>query len=779
MRLLQGNISTRFKVIYGVFFLIIISSTVWLSYLSSKGSMEDQLRSTNTALLNLIQQKIEMMLKEIDTNTINFIQEPDVEFFLNGKYANDELRLNYFRILNARFKTLMFTNNNISSFYLYSLANKSLLTDATFSDESSFYDMAWHEAFVSMKGYQQWLDTRKVMEFTSGVQIEKNMVTLVRSYPLISMPQFRKGAIVVNVAESTISNLIQDVDQQRAGQTLVINDQGTIISSQNKNQLFHSLDTIVGAPKMSDLQDNGYITQYTKNGSYTTFYLTSAYNGWKYISIVPDPEMNRPLEIVRNLLLAVTGGMFLLAIVLVFAVSNWTFRPLELFFRSVAGKKSVRSGDLTYMETFFKQMMSDNELLQKQMHESLPALKWRLIMSLLMGDKTNYERMRPYFEMLGMDLYDNQFVVFVIELDRMQEADFTPRDIYLFTYAISNVAEELVGGVCKGTSVELSDGRVAVIMSFESQDDQGNQIHALQVADLVKDYVANHFKQTVTVGVGSPYLHLDGIQSSYQEALSALKYKLIMGDNTVVSIDDIAGSNHNEKFYRITGLIDSIVNLVRDTDKAKLRTQLDKTFHEVVAGNMPPELIKQMCIQIIMKSIKVISEKGMEIKEFLDPKENIYNRIDSCVKVEELKSYMSGFLHQLIVRTEEKRLSKGHHDTIEQVLQYLEEHYMDSDLSLNLLAAQFELSVPYLSKLFKETTETNFMDCLIGIRMEKSKELLRDSKLKINTVAESVGYNNPQSFIRIFKKYTGYTPGEFRENLKKGEDMKNGEWENR
>lgn len=738
--------------------------------------MENQLRRTNTALLHLSQQKIEMMLHEIDTSTINFIQEPDVEFFLNGRYANDELRLNYFRILNTRFKTLMFANSNISSFYLYSLANKSLLTDVTFSDESSFYDMAWHDAYVNMKGYGEWLDTRVVTEISSGLQIEKNMITLVRTYPLISLPQFRKGAIIVNVAESTLSNLIQDVDQQRAGQTLVINDKGMIISSQNKEHLFHTFDMIPGAPKLSELSENGYITKHTKSGSYTTFYLTSNYSGWKYISIVPDPEMNRPLEIVRNLLLVVTAGMFLLAILIVFAVSNYTFRPLELFFRSVAGKKSVRTGDLTFMEQFFKQMVSDNESLQKQMNDSLPALKWRLIMSLLMGDKTNYDRMKPYFHTLGLDLYHEQFIVLVIELDLVQE-NHTPRDVYLFTYAISNVTDELVAGVCKGTTVELTDGRVTVIMSFEIEDSQGNQIQALQVADLVKNYVASQFKQTVTIGVGSPYPHLDGIQSSYEEAQNALKYKLIMGENTVVSIDDIAGSNYNEKFYRITTLIDSVVNLIRDTDKIKLRPHLDKIFGEVVASNVPPDLIKQMCIQIIMKSIKVISDKGLEIKEFLDPKENIYNRIDSCVKVAELKSYMSDFLQQLIIRTEEKRLSKGHHDTIQQVLDYVEQHYMDSELSLNLLGAQFELSVPYLSKLFKETTETNFMDCLIQIRMEKSKELLLNSKNKINTIAESVGYNNVQSFIRIFKKYTGQTPGEFRENLKKGAEDKNGEYE--
>ncbi|MFD0680238.1 MULTISPECIES: hypothetical protein [unclassified Paenibacillus] len=223
MNFLQGNISARFKVIYGIFFLLIISSTVWLSYLSSKGSLEDQVRSTNVALLNLIQQKIEMMLREIDTNTINFIQEPDVSFFLHGRYANDDLRFNHFRVLNDRFKALMFANSNISSFYLYSLENKSLLTDTTFSDEADFYDMNWRDAFTSMTSYQKWLDTRKITEISSGLHLDKNVITLVRSYPLISIPQFRKGAIIVNVAENTVSNLIQNVDKQRAGQTLVIN----------------------------------------------------------------------------------------------------------------------------------------------------------------------------------------------------------------------------------------------------------------------------------------------------------------------------------------------------------------------------------------------------------------------------------------------------------------------------------------------------------------------------------------------------------------------------
>lgn len=113
MELLKGTLSARFKVIYGLVFLMIISTTAWLSYLSSKGSLEEQLKNSNIALLNLVQQKIEMILREIDTNTINFIQEPEVAFFLNGRYTNDDLRFNHFNVLNTKFKVLMNANSMI------------------------------------------------------------------------------------------------------------------------------------------------------------------------------------------------------------------------------------------------------------------------------------------------------------------------------------------------------------------------------------------------------------------------------------------------------------------------------------------------------------------------------------------------------------------------------------------------------------------------------------------------------------------------------------------
>jgi YesN/AraC family two-component response regulator len=98
---------------------------------------------------------------------------------------------------------------------------------------------------------------------------------------------------------------------------------------------------------------------------------------------------------------------------------------------------------------------------------------------------------------------------------------------------------------------------------------------------------------------------------------------------------------------------------------------------------------------------------------------------------------------------------------IEAVLKYLNLNY-DKDISLNSMADYISLSAPYLSKLFKDEIGENFLEYLTKMKIAKSKELLRQSEFKIAMIAEKVNLGNAQNFIRIFKKYEGLTPGQYR-----------------
>lgn len=102
---------------------------------------------------------------------------------------------------------------------------------------------------------------------------------------------------------------------------------------------------------------------------------------------------------------------------------------------------------------------------------------------------------------------------------------------------------------------------------------------------------------------------------------------------------------------------------------------------------------------------------------------------------------------------------------IRQVFDYLDAHYLEPDVSLNSIAEAVGLNPTYLSKLFKAKTNVNFLEYLNTLRVKKAQELLADTDTSIKDIASAVGYTSQQTFIRVFGKYTGMTPGRYRRSL--------------
>ena len=99
--------------------------------------------------------------------------------------------------------------------------------------------------------------------------------------------------------------------------------------------------------------------------------------------------------------------------------------------------------------------------------------------------------------------------------------------------------------------------------------------------------------------------------------------------------------------------------------------------------------------------------------------------------------------------------------TTTKILNYIHEHYLE-DLSLAMLSEHFGLTEGYVSKLLKETANVKFKNYLNHLKIKKAKELLQTGNYKITEVSSMVGYNNVNSFIRVFKKEEGISPGNYK-----------------
>lgn len=99
----------------------------------------------------------------------------------------------------------------------------------------------------------------------------------------------------------------------------------------------------------------------------------------------------------------------------------------------------------------------------------------------------------------------------------------------------------------------------------------------------------------------------------------------------------------------------------------------------------------------------------------------------------------------------------------EEILNYVHEHYKDEDFSLTAMADHFKINNTYLSKFFKEQIGEGLLEYVNRYRVNKAKELLKKTNQSISHIARSVGFYNNNTFIRVFKKYEGITPGQYKE----------------
>lgn len=110
--------------------------------------------------------------------------------------------------------------------------------------------------------------------------------------------------------------------------------------------------------------------------------------------------------------------------------------------------------------------------------------------------------------------------------------------------------------------------------------------------------------------------------------------------------------------------------------------------------------------------------------------------------------------------TEIKQICQGDDSRITQILQYIENN--SKRITIADLSQKFHLSRPYLSKYITSKTGKSFSAILQEIRLEKAHNMLCSSNLRVEDIADAVGYHNVEHFIRLFKHKYYKTPNQFR-----------------
>ncbi|SFB03605.1 Helix-turn-helix domain-containing protein [Cohnella sp. OV330] len=112
-------------------------------------------------------------------------------------------------------------------------------------------------------------------------------------------------------------------------------------------------------------------------------------------------------------------------------------------------------------------------------------------------------------------------------------------------------------------------------------------------------------------------------------------------------------------------------------------------------------------------------------------------------------------------RNQESELPPQKKDLIAEIKAYVAANF-DQPISLADLSSRFYISPIYLSQIFKQKTGETYVNFLAKVRIGKAKELLERTDLKVYEICQRVGYSDTQYFARLFEKWTGLKPTEYR-----------------
>ncbi|TCL69921.1 two-component system response regulator YesN [Hydrogenispora ethanolica] len=244
----------------------------------------------------------------------------------------------------------------------------------------------------------------------------------------------------------------------------------------------------------------------------------------------------------------------------------------------------------------------------------------------------------------------------------------------------------------------------------------------------------------------------------YNEMRECLKHSIYVGVGSIITKRDIelsgAAKGPPELFFDF----DSVAVAVKSGNLETVHRTIADFFKQLRQHKFPVEVVKTYATQLLTVLIRQCRTE--ELKDQLDKVVEL-QRIET---VEGIESFIQITGWERTKDFHSRILSK-HSRLIQTLLQYVQEHLGDENLSLKQLAAEVVfMNEDYLSKLFVKETGEKFSNFLMKQRMERAKELIGQASAdRIYEIAQSVGLgNNPQYFSQLFKKYTGMAPSEYK-----------------
>lgn len=406
------------------------------------------------------------------------------------------------------------------------------------------------------------------------------------------------------------------------------------------------------------------------------------------------------------------------------------------------------------------------------LNEQLPALQADLLRNLLNGRKFGAKLLEDKLRVLRLPFgLDDAVALMLIRL----EGGFTSeeyRDLWLIEYAIINMAREIMEQEFHLWSCRDAHDYLIVAATPRGMGDAAEEMpersgtadwldRLERGACLLQENVAAFLKGNVSVVVGGHSGFPEGLPKLHAEVLSLIRTQIGSNQGFFMTARR-APERDNIDSLSALHKPPSLLHLFEAGYWEEIRLKLDSVFAELEQlggrGGASHEYTLEVYHAFSAALYHYAHATGRPVLELLpDGKLYLPEASLSVQRLREWTKTVCDALHQ----TANKEMSSSRTAVVRIVQDFIHQR-LSEDVSLQTLADQVGWHPVHLSKVFKLETGEMLSDYLLRIRLERAVQLLKGSELRIFEIAGQVGYLTTSYFIKVFKKYYGITPQEYR-----------------
>ena len=577
------------------------------------------------------------------------------------------------------------------------------LSASGFDSLDWFFTNAWVTAGTGPEEWKalvgQW-SPGKILPTVDVIQygVASRTIPYLHTLPILG-ERTPRATMLLAVKEASLRELLRSVTSIPGAAVLITDPSGRPILGDGDPEV---RDVLAG---IHFVTGSTATYQGPSHRSYYLFREESKTNGWKYTAAIPTSVVMQKVDFILYVTLLLLVIAVLSGIAGAIFLSRSNYKPIQGLLDTTAD-------------------------LQSKVATYLPLAVHAFFLRLLY-DAVEGQELAQAEAVIGIEASGPNWSVAVVRRDRSREV-----------VGNSGLEHRLTQGSIPFYVVNIDTSRTALVLNSA---DRG----------ILKAALSEFSGPSVLAGVGTPRLGLASIRHSFREALATLDFALSRATPGLLYYGDQVLSGTVD-FHYPPAAEEELLSLTRHGDFEQVRAALDALVERNRAALASTFLVRQcFTYNLLSTALKAAAGTGLHLRDLAGefrlqgPEspdtllENVYESFRSVCKT-------------MVARREGHLLKQR-----DAILASIDDQAFSSAISLSSLADEFHVSVPYLSRFIKEKTGENFIDYVTRKRVTKAKEVLREGGKTIEEVARAVGYINPLTFRRAFKRQEGVNPGDW------------------